>query len=100
MVWLTVGFGVGCMLLTAVCMGQWLRLRRQGEDLVAAELWKETWQTEATAATAQAEATLAELTKLRQQHAELQKHHEAVRLLYVERTQTALWAGAVRFLMN
>ena len=83
-----------------MCVAQWLRLRRQAEDLVAAGLWKDTWQAAATAATAQTEATLAELTPPRQQHAELQKHHEAIRLLYVERTQTALWAGAVRFLMN
>lgn len=98
--WLTVGLGVGCLVLIAVCVGQWLRLRRQAEELAAAEHWKETWQAEATSATQQASAAVAELTKLRRQHEELQKHHEAVRLLYVERTQTALWAGVVRFLMN
>lgn len=97
---LTVCLGVGCMVLGAVCVGQWLRLRNQAEDLAAAQRWAATWQVEATEATQLASDALAQLTQLRQQHEEVQKHHEAIRLLYVERTQTALWAGLVRFLMN
>lgn len=98
--WLTAGLGVACLVLAGVCMGQWLRLSRQAEDLATALRWKETWHAEATEATDRAAEASQALAQLRWEHQTLRQQHAALQALYAERTQVALWAGVVRFLMN
>ena len=98
--WLTALLGVVGMLLAGICVGQWLRLRQLADDLAASQRWTETWYDQATEESSKAHEALSALSDLRCEHAVLKRRHEQLQQLHAERTQVALWAGVVRFLMN
>lgn len=97
---LTVGLGLGCLVLGGICVGQWLRLRHLADDLAASQRWTETWYDRATEENGKASEALSALSDLRYEYAVLKRRYEQLQQLYAERTQVALWAGIVRFLVN
>lgn len=98
--WLIALLGFACTLLASICVGQWLRLRQYTYDLAASQKWTETWYDQATEESVKAAEALSALSDLRYEHAILKRRYEQLQQLHAERTQVALWAGAVRFLMN